>query len=99
AQGMGSLYVGPGASVGKSFFNEALSTSLGCAYNWSQTNGKSASSLLNSNLGVRWNMKFLGTKYGTHSMNGNAGLTNWLKSEGAKRRYEMLASVNYSVRF
>lgn len=99
AQGMESLYVGPGASVGKSFFNEALSTSLGCAYNWSQTNGKSASSLLNSNLGVRWNMKFLGTKYGTHSMNGNAGLTNWLKSEGAKRRYEMLASVNYSVRF
>lgn len=95
-----SLYVGPGASLNKSFFKDALNTSASCAYNVNTLNGARHSSLLNSNLSATWNMKFVKEKYGSHGMTGSVGLTNWLKKSDSKRKdYELLATVNYSVRF
>jgi hypothetical protein len=45
-------------------------------------------------------MKFVKEKYGSHGMTGSVGLTNWLKKSDSKLKdYELLATVNYSVRF
>ena len=100
AMNMQSLFVGPGGTVTKTFWDDAVTASLGNTFSVNSLNGKNNSSLLNSNLTLNWDIKQLGTKYGSHSVNGTVGLTNWLKkSNSNKKDYELLATVNYSVRF
>lgn len=100
AMNMQSLFVGPGGTVSKTFWDDAVTASLGNTFSVNSLNGKNNSSLLNSNLTLNWDIKQLGTKYGSHSVNGTVGLTNWLKkSNSNKKDYELLATVNYSVRF
>ena len=98
--GMKSLYWGPGVSLSKAFFNNALAGSVTCNYNRSKMNGSADSSLLNSALSLQYNLQFINKKYGRHSLNLNSGLTNYLETvTNGKRRYEFLTTLSYKMNF
>jgi len=97
---MKSLYWGPGVNVNKTSKSDAVNVSASCAFNVNDLNGSRYSAILNSGGNVQWNLKGIDPKFGTHSVTGSVGLTNWLKNQNSDRKnFEFLATLNYSVSF
>ena len=94
-----SLYWGPGVNCGKGFFKNKLNTSLSCAYNLNDVNGKKTSSLLNSSLSMSYALDGIDKKFGSHSLRASANMTNRFRTSATNKGYEFLATLNYGITF
>lgn len=99
AGGMKSLYWGPGVNCTKGFLKNKLNSSLSCAYNLNDVDGKKTSSLLNSSLSLQYLLDGIDKKFGNHSLTASANMTNRFRTSATNKGYEFLATLNYGIAF
>jgi hypothetical protein len=84
---LNSLYAGPNATIGKSFFNNTMKGSLGIAYNLGYVNNITSSSVLNNRASISYNPKIANKKMGKPSLTFSTVYTQKFKTTIASQAF------------
>lgn len=100
ASQMDTKYFGPGASINKSLFDNALSLGLSVAYNVNKVKDREDGGLFNTNFDASYTIKPKNPHLGSHVLSLSSGFTRYLMGMVSGRNtYESLTNLTYRVSF
>lgn len=92
-----TVLFGPGLSVGKQFFKNALNASLGATYNNALLNGESNGSVIAERLNINFAPKVKNTKYGKPTLGISCSYVT--KNTKLTQQNEFTGTVNFGYNF